>query len=156
MPANPLQSLRDVHLPEPISAWPPAPGWYIVIALALVLFFTVAIVLYKRYQKNALRRLALRELNALQDSFEHGTKLSEIAPHISCLLRQVALAYFPKNKIAGLIGEEWLDFLSEHSACDFRPYEALLTKAPYQRQTNKASVEKLFALSKKWMQTLNV
>jgi hypothetical protein len=33
MNPDPLAQLRDIHLPEPVSWWPPAPGWW---GLALV------------------------------------------------------------------------------------------------------------------------
>ena len=35
--ANPLDQLRDIHLPEPISWWPLAPGWWLLIIIALAL-----------------------------------------------------------------------------------------------------------------------
>ncbi len=39
---DPLAQLRDIHLPDPISWWPPAPGWWVlaVVVLALLFFMT--------------------------------------------------------------------------------------------------------------------
>ena len=35
--ANPLSALKDIHLPEGVSLWPLAPGWYVIIILLLEL-----------------------------------------------------------------------------------------------------------------------
>ena len=34
---DPLANLRDIYLPEPITAWPPAIGWWALILLGLLL-----------------------------------------------------------------------------------------------------------------------
>ena len=31
---DPLQDLRDVHMPDPISWWPPAFGWWMIMGCA--------------------------------------------------------------------------------------------------------------------------
>ena len=43
---NPLVNLKDIHLPSPVSFWPPAPGWWILAVLLISsLFFWWSVVL---------------------------------------------------------------------------------------------------------------
>ena len=63
---NPLDQLRDIHLPNAITGWPPAPGWWI---LGLVIIVTVGItatLLIKRHQKRRFRRQAINELERIR------------------------------------------------------------------------------------------
>ena len=41
MQSDPLQQLRDVHLPPDPSWWPPAPGWWILAAVIAVIILLV-------------------------------------------------------------------------------------------------------------------
>jgi len=96
-----LDVLHDLVLPPAVPWWPPAPGWYVVIALALIAAALVALRAWKRRRANAYRRAALRELAALQD-----------VPAIAELLRRTALAVAPRSLIAEKTGTEWLDWLA--------------------------------------------
>ncbi len=52
--------LRDIHLPEAISWWPPAPGWWFL--LGSIVFIVIAVFLFKHYQKKqALKKQVLAE-----------------------------------------------------------------------------------------------
>ena len=33
MKQDPLAALRDIHMPEAVAWWPPAPGWWLLLAL---------------------------------------------------------------------------------------------------------------------------
>ena len=35
---NPLINLKDIHLPPAVAIWPPAPGWWIVAVVLLLMF----------------------------------------------------------------------------------------------------------------------
>ena len=64
---NPLDQLRDIHLPEPISWWPPAPGWWILALASSVLLAWLLRFLYRRYKAKHYRRQALAQLKELQE-----------------------------------------------------------------------------------------
>ena len=54
--SNPaLEQLRDIHLPEAVHWWPPAPGWWIVAALLLALTIWLSRYLQARYRRQYFR-----------------------------------------------------------------------------------------------------
>jgi hypothetical protein len=99
-----LDRLHDLVLPPAVPWWPPAPGWYVVFTMALVAAAWMALRGWKRWQSNAYRREALRELASLKSS---GA--------IAELLRRTALAIAPRSVIAEKTGTAWLDWLTAQS-----------------------------------------
>ena len=109
--ADPLASLRDWHLPEPVSWWPPAVGWWLVAGLVLILF-AVGLGRWRRYRRRtAPARAALAELRALAAGLDSPLDDGRFASAVSALLRRLALARYPRAQVAGLVGLQWLDFL---------------------------------------------
>ncbi|MFZ5764442.1 MAG: DUF4381 domain-containing protein [Thermodesulfobacteriota bacterium] len=107
MSPDPLAALRDIHLPDPVSPWPPAPGWWIVGLLGVGLFIG-SFVLGRRWRhRTAYRRKALHELQRLADTPDHRLIVDELA----ALVKRVAIAGFGHQQVARLSGEEWLRFL---------------------------------------------
>ncbi len=103
--------LRDLHLPELIGWWPLAPGWWVVIAAALVgLGFLFRYWLQSR-SRSAARRYALRQLQHVVSDYDEHKNAVEFFGAISELLRRTMLAYAPRLDVAGLAGEEWLAWL---------------------------------------------
>lgn len=39
---NPLSLLKDIHAPEAVSGWPPAPGCLILISIVIILFIVLS------------------------------------------------------------------------------------------------------------------
>lgn len=99
--ASSLDRLHDLVLPPDVPWWPPAPGWYVVLALFTLMSIAIAIRLVSRYRANAYRRAALRELESLEDPAA-----------IAELLRRTALAIAPRSVIAQRSGTAWLDWLA--------------------------------------------
>lgn len=130
---DPLMNLRDIHLPEPVGWWPPAPGWWVVLGLiaAAFAFFLIA----RRRRADAPRRAALNELAVARSEFERSGDGHAAVSDVSTILRRYALEQFPGRDVASLIGDKWLDFLDNSALGDasFKHQVGdLLTKAPYQ------------------------
>ena len=112
---NPLAALKDIHLP-PVPGWfPPAPGWWI---LGFLLLALSGYVFYKWQQQRRFLRpiiLALRELSRLELKNEEPEIQRRTLQEISALLRRFCLVFFPRRQVAGLCGQQWIDFLKERA-----------------------------------------
>jgi Domain of unknown function (DUF4381) len=110
-----LDALRDIHLPQPVSLWPPAPGWWLLLALLLTLAAATFVWLRRRRQRPLRwQRAALRELDELEARHLSGADPSELAAALSALLRRGALARFGAE-VASLHGEPWVELLCRPS-----------------------------------------
>lgn len=131
---DPLAALRDIHLPEAVPFWPPAPGWWL--AAALVVLAAAAIAVAVRRRRAGLTATALRQLDDLEQQYRQHGDASALASGLSSLLRRVALVRFPPETVASLHGVAWSDFLGrtardeERTAQTARDLERALYAAP--------------------------
>jgi len=107
-----LQNLNDILLPESAALWPPAPGWYVVIAVLLVLLTWGLFRALKAWRKDTYRRQARQELVSILAGGEAS------AIQIPPLLKRAALAAWPRQDVAGLNGRAWHAFLDRTAATD--------------------------------------
>jgi hypothetical protein len=100
--------LRDIHIPEAISWWPLAIGWWITLAV-IPIFLWISFLIYKRLTRNTAIKSAKKLLTELkQDKTKNEMqKLQEI----SALIRRVAISISPREECAGLTGIAWLEYL---------------------------------------------
>ncbi len=103
--------LRDLHLPIDIGWWPLAPGWWVLVGLAIAGIVYLLYLGWLRYRRNRPRRVALKQLSGLHWDFEYGADPVTLASELSELTRRAMLAYAPRDKIAGLTGSRWLEWL---------------------------------------------
>lgn len=145
-----LNNLRDIHMPPPVSAWPPAPGWWI--ALGLVMVVAAMALVFIRQRRLRHRRVALNELNRLLVDFKRDGNSTMLVSGLSMLVRRVTLSRFERPRVAGLSGEKWLAFLDETNGSDAftkGPGRVLIT-APY-KPKHPVDVEQLITLVEGWI-----
>lgn len=101
--------IADIHLPDAISAWPPAIGWWL---LAFILIASIAALFffYKKYRKKWGYRKAA--LNLLTQYREHTIDNSHAVIHV---LKRVAISAYPNHDIHSLHGDAWIMFLNRHT-----------------------------------------
>jgi hypothetical protein len=144
MAANPTPDLRDIHLPDPLSIWPLAIGWYVLAALILLGLILCLSVIIRRRRFTRARRAALAELARIQTN-----DISQL----SMLLRRTALAYYKQANIEAITGKAWIEFLkATHKKPLFNEDDArLLTEASYQK--NAKSTPALTAKCRRWIKS---
>ena len=142
--------LRDIHLPDPVSWWPPAPGWW---ALSVGIPLLIAALAWLILRRVTPIMLALREL----DFLESDQRMSAEAKlrRLSILLRRTALTLYSREHVAGLIGEDWLRWLDQAFGEPrfSRGPGRLLVDAPY-RPAQPGPLKELLALSREWLLAL--
>ena len=149
---DPLADLRGYHLPDPVSWWPPAPGWWLLALLVLSLLVLLAGWLVRRHRRGAAARAAQAELTALRAALAQDGDAAACARGLSRLLRRFALVRFPRRAVAGLSGEAWLAFLdAQGGGGRFQSGPGrLLLDAPY-RPPQDLPVAELASLVEDWI-----
>ena len=127
-----LAQLADIHVAAEPALWPPAPGWWMLGAIALL---GLVLLLRMALKKRAVRRRRkawLRELDSISQRFEPRQDPHEYLAAVNRLFRAVALRAFPGTACAKLEGESWVTFLTglmpENEATDDL---AVLARGPY-------------------------
>lgn len=150
---SPLDQLADIHLPDSVSWWPLASGWWALLALLVIVL--IAVLLWRRRLKqNHYRKLAQQELDAIYSSYQSTQNAAKFLHDISVLLRRTALTAHPKTFNASIKGQAWLDWLD--SVClnpiaqfNSESGQQLLT-ASYQKDP-QIDAAALYHLSRFWL-----
>ncbi len=111
--AHLVERLRGIQVPDDVSIWPLAPGWWLLLILILSGVMTGCLFWYRR---RALRREAMRELARIHGRYRRDNDDAAFAMGISTLLRRVALANESRSHVAGLCGMDWLAYLDRSAA----------------------------------------
>ncbi len=146
-----LSQLHDIHMPEAIGWWPLAPGWYLLVT-GLVLTGALITFLFRRYYMNGrAKRKALRTLEAIQQQYLQDNNSQLCSAAISELLKRVALAYYPRTRVASLQGDAWMVFLNETAeGVDFNDVRTLLLELPWQ-PPRPHNLQPLFNTAREWI-----
>lgn len=149
MNPDPLAALRDIHLPAPVSWWPPAPGWWWLLGLLGTLIW-IAVLAWRRHTNNRPRRAALTELDTLTHRFADDQ--TAFVQAVSTLLRRCAITRFSAPDVAGLVGESWLEFLDRHGGNQefMRGPGRILLTGPYAPQL-QVDTTALAGVARRWI-----
>ena len=105
-----LAQLRDIRPPGEPAWWLPAPGHLALGLLALALLVLLAAWLWKRRADRRLLR-ATRELRRIEARHAREPDSARLAYELSSWLKRVSLLAFPDERLQGLAGNGWLEFL---------------------------------------------
>jgi len=164
-PTDPLQqalkALHPNHLPDPVTWWPPAPGWWLAAFILLTGVGITAFLLYRHYARNRYRRAALQESRHIAATREHSEDNHALVSSLNQLLKRVALSVWPRETVAALHGNEWLAFLDKTSRSnDFTagPGQVFGDErfAPGESTLNQTEIEQLQRLVERWIRKHHV
>ncbi len=128
--------LRDIRGLDPVSWWPPAAGWWLLLFGTLLTLWLLwrfwpglrlPVMIGVTWRWDAARQLRdLQRRVGRQDSKQSAGELSE-------LLRRIAMARHGRDACAGLTGSDWLAWLAEHDPQGFAwpAHGRLLLNLPY-------------------------
>ena len=105
--ANPLEQLRDIHLPEAISWWPLAPGWWLLIISGGLFVGWLLRLFYRRHLTKLYRRQALQKLEQLRTTTDTQMPLRALVE----LLKQTANSAYLNLHSGSYNIEQFMGFL---------------------------------------------
>jgi Domain of unknown function (DUF4381) len=146
-----LDRLHDIAVPPPVPWWPPAPGWYIVGGMALALLGLAAWAALARWRRERYRREALGDLARIACHPDAPSSISAIAE----LMKRVALAAYPRDRVASLTGDAWLAILDATGGTDAftRGAGQMLKEAAYRKDAphDPSELSKLADVVRHWI-----
>lgn len=134
-----LDNLRDIAEPVPVSWWPLAPGWWVVIAVTAVTLLAFGYRAWQRWKANAYRRAALAELQSAASDAD-----------VAEILKRTALSAFPRTNVTSLTGAEWCRWLSDTGGTDVPDIASQRLTAGVFRDGSSRTRE-LIEFAKRWI-----
>ncbi len=152
-------ALRDIHLPDSVLWWPLAPGWWMVIAMVVII--ALCIFVYKKtYFNRKLNKNIKLELSQYFKDYNEDNNAQVFINKLSALLRRVSLYKFKQESVAKLNGIAWLEFLDSKLPQEQMKQDEnlsfkigvgnILLNGPYQASIND-DVKPVYELAKHWL-----
>ena len=150
-PQDPLAALHPLREPLQVGWWPPAPGWWLLLVALLLLLGAGVYFLWRRYRRNAYRRQALLQLQAIREHYLQDRDGQACITATNALLKSVAIRAYPLRDVAAISGEHWLEFLnaglgSEHA------FDAGFALAAYRPARDAVDLDALYSSAALWIQ----
>lgn len=105
-----LSKLKDIHLPQDVSIWPLAPGWYLLLLLSLIVISLSFFSLKKILAKKALKKNILKELKSIENDYKSGINPGNKTCYLlSKLIKRTLLLKENRETIASMTGKAWFE-----------------------------------------------
>lgn len=150
------QELRDIAGFDQLSNWPPAPIWWILLAIILIIMIIVIVrvyqkILYKRsWEYDASSQLLELEQNLNQkNSHESLIELSQ-------LIKRIIIQKYGRKTCASLAGNKLLSWLKEKDPnnFDWKLHGAIIGEkiyAPTDNEINLNQIKKIISAIRQWV-----
>jgi hypothetical protein len=133
-----LSRLADIRLPPPPPLWPPAPAVWLLLVVVLALAGIAVFQWLAWRRRHVYRRAGITLLSTAASVRE-----------VSVVLKRVALAAYPRERVASLVGAEWVEFLRGSGAAG--GIDVLAAAAP-----DEAAGAELKRSARAWIKTHRV
>jgi len=134
-PVNPIDNLRDIHLPADPGIWPPAIGWWIVAILSVIFFLRVLLGIFRWYRKAQQLKEFRDQIKAVSvEPLTTSVEKQSAVASLSHLVKRLCIDLLGRQAVASTHGQSLLKLLDQLSASKMYtsgPGE-LLAKGAYQ------------------------
>ena len=160
---DPLSQLADIHLPDPVSIWPLAPGWWVLIALFVMFLIWLSYKAFRRLILHKRLQAAQDELAKAIDVYRASTLSADADKNkagldylyaVNTVLNRVALFTDSRQQreIARLSGTPWLEYLDQsYGGNDFSEGLGKVLAEGQYRPIFAGEVEGLYTLAQNWI-----
>lgn len=164
---DPLSQLADIHLPYPVSFWPLAPGWWVLIGILVVIAIWMLVLAFRRLLWKKRLEAAQRELDkaivAYREKLAANAESKAVNQagldylyEVNKVLNRVALYTdaAQSRDIARLSGSAWLAYLDQaYGGNEFSKGAGKVLAEGQYRPIFAGEIEALYTLSKQWINT---
>jgi hypothetical protein len=127
-----LEQLKDIHGAPPLPWWPPAPGWWILAAMLLLVLIWVGSRALKRYRIHQRRKQMLAWIDHLNATIDPQKEPQSYLSTINRIFKVVALRAYPEEQVAVMAGSQWAEFLQQQMKKNQQSeLLAVLSSGPY-------------------------
>jgi len=157
--------IADIHLPNTVSPWPPAIGWWLLLVLVIALC-AGSVYAFKRYQKKwRYRRAALSLLKQQYQQWQERGEDLNCATAMIAIVKRTAITAYSEDS-AALFGQAWINFLNQQTSKSYfsdslaqwmseQQYQAhssqQLSNSTQQASDNKVDIPLLYKACENWI-----
>ncbi|GHA01459.1 hypothetical protein GCM10008090_08250 [Arenicella chitinivorans] len=154
-----LEQLRDVHMPEPVSWWPLAPGYWLLLGLIVAMLLALVFWWQRRPQGRdpRMKQLAINELDRIYARWQQHQDTTQYLRAVNSTLKRFLLGQ-ALSSVAKLTGESWLAALDQISPLDSwsESTRHALAFGLYQSPSDRVDVDPLHQEVVNWFAKLSV